>query len=106
MLRVSRDGRVLRLELNRPEKRNALNGELCRELAAAIEEGDRDAGVGAILLSGTGKSFCAGMDLDEMLTPAEAGLGEVHERLFAIGSRVTTPILPAAAGAARARRTG
>jgi Enoyl-CoA hydratase/carnithine racemase len=44
MLRISRDGRVLRLELNRPEKRNALNGDLCRELAAAIEEGDRDTG--------------------------------------------------------------
>jgi enoyl-CoA hydratase/carnithine racemase len=106
MLRVSRDGRVLRLELNRPEKRNALNGELCRELAAAIEEGDRDTGVGAILLSGAGKSFCAGMDLDEMLTPAEAGLGELHERLFTIGSRVTTPILAAVQGAALAGGTG
>src|SRR5260370_30742645 len=95
MLRVSHDGRVLRLELSRPEKRNALNGELCRELAAAIEEGDRDTGVGAILLSGAGKSFCAGMDLDEMLTPAEGGLGEVHERLFTIGSRVTTPLTAA-----------
>ena len=106
MLRVSRDGRVLRLELNRPEKRNALNGELCRELAAAIEEGDRDTGVGAILLSGAGKSFCAGMDLDEMLTPAEAGLGEVHERLFTIGSRVTTPIIAAVQGSALAGGTG
>src|SRR5260370_20099060 len=106
MLRVSHDGRVLRLELSRPEKRNALNGDLCRELAAAIEEGDRDTGVGAILLSGAGKSFCAGMDLDEMLTPAEAGLGEVHERLFTIGSRVTTPIIAAVQGSALAGGTG
>lgn len=106
MLRISRDGRLLRLELNRPEKRNALNGALCRELAAAIEEGDRDTGVGAILLSGAGKSFCAGMDLDEMLTPAEAGLAEAHERLFTIGSRVTTPIVAAVQGAALAGGTG
>jgi len=71
MPEISRHGRVLRLVLNRPEKRNALNGALCRELAAAIEQGDQDASVGAILLSGAGKSFCSGMDLSEMLTPAE-----------------------------------
>ena len=106
MLQVSREGRLLRLTLNRPEKRNALNGALCRELVAAIEEGDRDPGVGAILLSGAGKSFCAGMDLDEMLTPAEAELGEVHERLFTIGHRVTTPIIAAVHGAALAGGTG
>src|SRR5256885_15655677 len=100
MLQVSREGRVLRFTLNRPEKRNALNGALCRELVSAIAEGDRDPRVGAILLSGAGKSFCAGMDLDEMLTPAEAELGEAHEHLFTIGRRVTTPIIAAVHGAA------
>jgi enoyl-CoA hydratase/carnithine racemase len=106
MLQVSREGRLLRLTLNRPEKRNALNAALCKELVAAIEEGDRDPGVGAILMSGAGKSFCAGMDLDEMLTPAEAALGESHERLFTIGRRVTTPIVAAVHGAALAGGTG
>src|SRR5205823_4845415 len=106
MLQGSREGRVLRLTLNRPEKRNALNGALCRELVSAIAEGDRDPGVGAILLSGAGKSFCAGMDLDEMLTPAEAELGEAHEQLFTIGRRVTTPIIAAVHGAALAGGTG
>jgi enoyl-CoA hydratase/carnithine racemase len=106
MLEVSRDGRVLRLMLNRPEKRNALNGELCRKLVAAIEDGERDASVGAILLSGAGTSFCSGMDLGEMLTPAEASLAEAHERLFTIGRRVTTPIVAAVQGAALAGGTG
>src|SRR6202171_26805 len=106
MLQVSREGRLLRLTLNRPEKRNALNGALCRELVAAIEEGDRDPGVGAILIRGAGKSFCAGMDLDEMLTPAEADLAEAHERLFTIGRRVTTPIIAAVQGAALAGGAG
>jgi enoyl-CoA hydratase/carnithine racemase len=106
MLQASREGRLLRLTLNRPEKRNALNGALCRELVAAIEEGDRDPGVGAILIRGAGKSFCAGMDLDEMLTPAEADLGHAHERLFTIGRRVTTPIIAAVQGAALAGGTG
>jgi enoyl-CoA hydratase/carnithine racemase len=106
MLEVSREGRVLRLVLNRPEKRNALNGALCRELVSAIEEGDQNASVGAILLSGAGKSFCSGMDLSEMLTPAEAELEGVHERLFTIGRRVTTPIIAAVHGAALAGGTG
>jgi enoyl-CoA hydratase/carnithine racemase len=106
MLQVSRDGRLLRLTLNRPEKRNALNGALCQELAAAIEGADNDPGVGAILLCGAGKSFSAGMDLDEMLTPAEAGLTEVHERLFTIGRRLTTPLVAAVHGAALAGGTG
>ncbi len=105
-LEISRHGRVLRLVLNRPEKRNALNGALCRELAAAIEQGDQDASVGAILLSGAGKSFCSGMDLSEMLTPAEELLAEAHERLFTIGRRVTTPIIAAVHGAALAGGTG
>jgi enoyl-CoA hydratase/carnithine racemase len=106
MLQVSREGRVLRVVLNRSEKRNALNGALCRELVAAIEKGDRDAGVGAILLSGAGKSFCSGMDLSEMLTSSQASLGPVHERLFTIGARVTTPIIAAVHGAALAGGTG
>jgi enoyl-CoA hydratase/carnithine racemase len=62
--------------------------------------------VGAILLRGAGKAFCAGMDLDEMLTPAEAALGETHERLFTIGHRVTTPIIAEVHGAALAGGTG
>jgi enoyl-CoA hydratase/carnithine racemase len=106
MLEVSRDGRLLRVVLNRPEKRNALNGALCRELVTAIEEGDRDPSVGAILLSGAGKSFCSGMDLSEMLTSAEEGLAEAHERLFTLGRRVTAPIIAAVHGPALAGGTG
>src|SRR3954465_13943610 len=93
ILNASREGRVLKLVLNRPEKRNALNGRLCRELVAAIEDAGQDDGVGAILLSGAGAAFCAGMDLDEMLTPEAASLAEAHERLFSIGRRLTVPLI-------------
>src|SRR5262245_10832005 len=106
VLTANREGRLLRLVLNRPDKRNALDGALCRELVAAIEQGDRDPGVGAILLAGAGKSFCSGMDLSEMLTPAEASLGPLHEQLFTIGRHVTTPIIAAVHGAALAGGTG
>ncbi|HYW44030.1 MAG TPA: enoyl-CoA hydratase/isomerase family protein [Bryobacteraceae bacterium] len=66
ILEAARDGRVLRLGLNRPEKRNALNAELCAALVGALEEADRDSAIGAILITGNGKSFCAGMDLSEI----------------------------------------
>ncbi len=106
MLQIEHQGRVLRLTLNRPEKRNALNGALCEQLAEAIGNGDMDAGVGAILLTGAGKSFCSGMDLGEMLTPAATDLAELHERLFTIGRRITKPLIAAVDGPAVAGGMG
>jgi enoyl-CoA hydratase/carnithine racemase len=104
MLDASREGRVLRLELNRPEKRNALNGALCAALADAIESAGED--IGAVLISGAGKAFCSGMDLDEMLTPAAPGLAGAHERIFTIGRRARVPIVAAVHGSALAGGTG
>ena len=60
VLQIHRDGRLLRIALDRPERRNALNLELCRELVQALEHADHDPAVGAILLCGNGKCFCAG----------------------------------------------
>src|SRR5262245_41348417 len=89
MLKSSREGRLLRLELDRPEKRNALNVALCAARAYAIE----GAGSGAILLSCAGPSFCSGMDLSEILTPEASTLAASHERLFTLGRRVDVPIV-------------
>lgn len=105
-LLIERRGRVLTLTLNRPEKRNALNVVLCQELVAAIEDAWQDPAIGVILLAGAGKSFCAGMDLDEMLTPTVSSLSGIHEQLFTIGSRSTKPIVAAVHGAALAGGTG
>ena len=57
---------VARLCLNRPEKHNALSGELCDELSAAAARLDADAGVRVVVLTGAGRSFCAGGDLEWM----------------------------------------
>ena len=64
-LEVSREERVLRLTLNRPEKRNALSADLCRAIADVVDEAQADVSVGSILLAGKGNVFCAGMDLAE-----------------------------------------
>jgi enoyl-CoA hydratase/carnithine racemase len=105
-LQISREGRLLRLALNRPERRNALNMDLCTALGAALDEAENDAGVGAVLLSGNGKSFCAGMDLHEVLSPSGGDINEVHERIFSAGIRMTKPLIAAVHGAALAGGTG
>jgi enoyl-CoA hydratase/carnithine racemase len=105
-LQISREGRVLHLALNRPERRNALNMDLCVALGAALEKAENDTGVGAILLSGNGKSFCAGMDLHEVLSPSGGDISEAHERIFSAGIRMTKPLVAAVHGAALAGGTG
>lgn len=58
-----RDGRIARITLNRPEMLNAIDDDVPRELAAAVERADRDEHVHVIVLSGAGRAFCAGYDL-------------------------------------------
>jgi enoyl-CoA hydratase/carnithine racemase len=107
LLEIRREGRLLRVAMNRPEKRNALNAVLCQELIAAFADAQSDAGIGAVLLSGNGKSFSAGMDLDEALTPEiSLPLADLHDRLFTAYSWLGKPLVAAVHGAALAGGTG
>ena len=107
LLQIERDGRVLRVTLNRPEKRNALNAALCQELIAALSDAESDAEVGVVLLAGNGKSFSAGMDLDESLSPETSlPLADLHERLFTAYAWMDKPVVAAVHGAALAGGTG
>jgi 2-(1,2-epoxy-1,2-dihydrophenyl)acetyl-CoA isomerase len=56
---------VATIALNRPDKRNAINMQLHRDLAAALRLVQKDRGVRALLLTGRGAGFCAGQDLTE-----------------------------------------
>jgi enoyl-CoA hydratase/carnithine racemase len=65
------------IRFNRPEARNAMNGELAQAIEAALDDFETDADVQAVVLTGTGPVFCAGADLKlvasgrggEMATP-------------------------------------
>lgn len=105
-LQINREGRLMHIALNRPDRRNALNVELCTALAAALDEAERDPAVGAILLTANGKSFCAGMDLSEALTHDASNLTDVQERIFTAGSTMSKPIVAAVHGAALAGGMG
>ncbi len=57
--------KILRLTLNRPEKRNALNDEIRRELFDALRNGDRDKNISVMIIRGSGEAFSAGYDLSQ-----------------------------------------
>jgi methylglutaconyl-CoA hydratase len=71
-LEVAREGGVLTLTLNRPDKRNALSSALVEALHGALDSADLDAEVRVVVLTGAGKDFCAGADLEELLASADA----------------------------------
>lgn len=57
------EGRIARITLNRPERLNAINGEMPGEIRRAVERANDDSAVHVIILQGNGRAFCAGYDL-------------------------------------------
>lgn len=70
---ANRDGAVLTITLNRPEALNALNRETTRAVKAAIDGAARDDRIRAVILTGSGRAFCAGADLKEVTARYAAG---------------------------------
>jgi enoyl-CoA hydratase len=66
VLKIERAGGIATLTMNRPDARNALNAALRRTLRDAFRELEQDASVRAVILTGAGKAFSAGLDLKEM----------------------------------------
>jgi enoyl-CoA hydratase len=71
-LRYESSGRVARITLARPDRLNAIDRHMPREIREAVELANDDREVHVIVLQGEGRSFCAGYDLKDF---AEAGLG-------------------------------
>jgi enoyl-CoA hydratase/carnithine racemase len=72
LLRTEDRGAVRHLVLNRPDKRNALNGELIGELGTAIEAAAADEDVRVLVLRGEGAMFSSGMDLNDLRELSES----------------------------------
>ena len=60
---IDQRDRVLVVTLNRPERLNAISREMLNELSAKVVEADKDPEIRCIVLTGSGKGFCAGLDL-------------------------------------------
>ena len=99
--------RVLTLTLNRPDQLNAFTVEMAHELIDAFERASEDDAVGAVVVTGAGRAFCAGMDLsssgnvfglDESLRPTLADMRErrddpaIRDGVRDTGGRVTLAI--------------
>ncbi|MCB1695336.1 MAG: enoyl-CoA hydratase/isomerase family protein [Pseudomonadales bacterium] len=78
-LEVAVDGAIGSLWLNRPQRLNALSGEVLRELAGAARWFDEQDGVRVVLVGGRGRAFCAGADLDGFPAVADAGVRQAAD---------------------------
>jgi len=66
-IEVERSGAVLRIAINRPEKKNALTADMYNALADAVDQAESDPGIRVMLLHGRGDAFTAGNDLEDFM---------------------------------------
>ena len=86
-LRIEQDGRLCRIALAAPDKRNVLDAKACQDLLHELKDAAADEGTGAILIEADGPVFCAGAE------PGEADL-------FSVGRSIAKPIIAAVQGVA------
>ncbi len=105
-------GAVRTITLNRPERRNAISGDMIEELLAALANAEADHAVRVVILTGAGRAFCAGMDLEGLQSIADQtpdeNLGDSRQmaRLFQRVYAFPKPVITAVNGAAIAGGCG
>jgi enoyl-CoA hydratase len=79
--------RVAVVTLDDGERRNAITPAMNDELVAAFDALKRDPGVGAVVLTGRGSSFCAGADLEQLgRSPSEDGMRAIYRGFLKVAS--------------------
>ena len=91
-INVADDGGITTITLNRPEKLNALAGHMRRDLAEALEAAGSDRNVRVVIVTGAGRSFCAGGDVRAMAELIEDQNADEFSRLLGSARRVITAI--------------
>ena len=102
-LRIEQIGRVAKLTLNRPDPLNALSSALVEALDVELRRVDRDEGIGAVVLAGSGRAFCAGADLSELARAEPIEFDRYIRRLGEVCSlleRIAQPTIAAIHGVA------
>jgi methylglutaconyl-CoA hydratase len=106
------EGGVATITMNRPEKRNAISTQMIEDLLEALNVAQSDVFVRVVILTGAGKAFCAGMDLDALnaiakQTPEEnLGDSRLIARMFHRLYSFPKPVIAAVNGAAIAGGCG
>ena len=70
MILLEKSGPLAKVVLNRPDARNSINLEMAKELRRCLDECKADEEITTILLTGSGKDFCLGLDLSELASGA------------------------------------
>ncbi|MBI5948161.1 MAG: enoyl-CoA hydratase/isomerase family protein [Chloroflexi bacterium] len=86
---VEQRGRVGVIRLNRPEKLNAWTQQMATEIEEQVEAWNADPGIGAILMTGEGRAFCAGADLGGFADRARVNSDGAGETIRRGGARIT-----------------
>ncbi len=73
---------VVIITLNRPDKFNSFNREMALELHDALDNAEKNETIRAIVLTGTGKAFCAGQDLAEAIDPNGPGIAKIVDEHY------------------------
>lgn len=87
---VDKSEGICTITLNRPAVLNALNADLLRELRDALRETDGDADVGAVILTGAGRAFSAGVDLKFLSGEGQTGIS--HDDFTALARETLATI--------------
>jgi 2-(1,2-epoxy-1,2-dihydrophenyl)acetyl-CoA isomerase len=91
-IRVTNDGGIVTILLDRPEKLNAFVGHMRRDLAEVLERAASDRAARVIVIKGAGRAFCAGADIGYMSELMERDDVEEFTRLLGAGRRVLMAI--------------
>jgi methylglutaconyl-CoA hydratase len=84
LISCERAGAILRITLNRPEKRNAINRQMVEALMQALRVSTDEPDTRVVLIEGAGSDFCAGMDIAELAETVDAGVAEHLESARAL----------------------
>jgi enoyl-CoA hydratase/carnithine racemase len=103
---VEFDGHRADVWLNRPDKRNAINQDVIRDLTEAIERVEDREDVRAMTLLGNGSVFCAGMDLEMMFSADHDEHEAFHAKLRELFDAIEDVSVPTVAGIKKAAVAG
>ena len=111
-LKFERDGEIAIVTLNRPEKRNAISTPMIEDIFAALNAAQEDSSIRVVILTGAGKAFCSGMDLETLQAIAkqthDENLADSRRmaRMFQLVYGFPKPLITAVNGAAIAGGCG
>src|SRR5215510_2408428 len=98
-----REGAILTLTLNRPEKSNSLHPDLVKQLSSALKGAEADTALSVLVITGAGSSFCAGLDLELLVswtTEQKLAYLDTVTRVFRRVWSLPQPVIAAVNGAA------